>query len=168
MRRLFLLMYIIIPIGVLHPSWQVGVDLRCLDSFLYEAMRLDAEASYRFGNIRITVPLRYSHSFSHELDFIESGFAVSVYPFDGQGFHIGVSALRLGVFWGLEAPEDRILAFSEVMAGWTITFPWFYLEPRIAVLDLFSTSADRLGELQEAVPQYSKLRLSLIAGVSIP
>ena len=91
-----------------------------------------------------------------------------MYPFDGQGFHIGVSALRLGVFWGLEAPEDRILAFSEVMAGWTITFPWFYLEPRIAVLDLFSTSADRLGELQEAVPQYSKLRLSLIAGVSIP
>ena len=168
MRRLFLLMYIIIPIGVLHPSWQVGVDLRCLDSFLYEAMRLDAEASYRFGNIRITVPLRYSHSFSHELDFIEAEIAVSVYPIDGCGFFLGASMVRMGFFWGLEAPLERFILFSEVIAGWTFSWPWFFLEPRIAVLDLYRAEEGRLEDLGEAVPQYSKLRFSLIVGVEIP
>ena len=168
MRRLLLLSLIILILSPLSASWQIGADLRCLDSFWYEAVRLDAEASYRFGNLRLTVPLRYSHSLSHELDFLESGLSVSVYPFHGQGFYASVSVIRIGMFSGFEAPEERLMLFSEISAGWTMTFGWFFIEPRLSVLDVFSAEKERLKLLSEAVPQYSKLRFSLIAGVEIP
>ena len=148
-------------------AWQAGVDLRCIDSSFYPALRLDVEASYRFRHIRVTLPIRYSHSYDYDLDFLETGLAVSVYPFDGFGFYAGVSLLRLGVFWGIEAPDDNLLFFSEAMIGWTIEFPYFYLEPRISFTDVFSSEESRLAELREAVPQYSRFRVSLIAGFTI-
>ena len=148
-----------------HSSgWQVGVDLRSADSFFYPSLRIDTEISYRFSEVRVTVPLRYFHSFSHELDFAETGLLVSVYPFSGYGFYAGVSLLRAGYAWGLEAPSDPLLLFSEAMVGWTFTFPYFFIEPRITVTDAFSSERGRLDTLREAVPQYSTIRISLIAG----
>ena len=147
-------------------SWQVGVDLRCLDSFFYPSVRFDGEFSYRFSEVRVTVPLRYAHSMSHELDFVESGVYVSVYPFEGYGFYAGVSLLRAGYMWGLEAPDNPFLLFSEAMVGWTFSFPYFFIEPRITVTDVFSSEKGRLDVLSEAIPQYSLLRISLITGCS--
>ncbi len=72
------------------------------------------------------------------------------------------------MFSGFEAPEERLMFFSEISAGWTMTFGWFFIEPRLSVLDVFSAEKERLKLLSEAVPQYSKLRFSLIAGVEIP
>ena len=103
----------------------------------------------------------------YDLDFLEAGLAVSVYPFEGLGFYAGVSLLRFGVFWGIEAPDDNLIFFSEAMIGWTIEFPYFYLEPRISFTDVFSSEEARLAELMEAIPQYSKFRISLIAGFTI-
>ena len=145
-------------------QWRVGVDLRCVDSFFYPSVRLDGEFSYRFSEVRVTVPLRYAHSNTHELDFAETGLIVSVYPFDGLGFYAGVSLLRLGYAWGLEAPSDPLILFSEAMIGWTFSFPWFFIEPRISITDAFSSEKGRLGAIREAIPQYSAVRISLIAG----
>lgn len=153
--------------GIWSATWQAGVDLRCADSSFYPSLRLDAEAAYRYGSIRVSLPVRYSHSYDYDLDFLETGLAVSVYPFDGMGFYAGVSLLRFGIFWGIEAPDDNLIFFSEAMIGWTIEFPYFYLEPRISFTDVFSTEEARLAELREAVPQYSKFRISLIAGFTI-
>ena len=163
---------VVICIAVISSSayaavWQAGVDLRCLDSSFYPSLRLDAEASYRYGNIRVTLPIRYSHSYDYDLDFIETGVIVSVYPFEDFGFYAGVSLLRFGAFWGMEAPSDNLIFFSEAMIGWTIEFPYFYLEPRISFTDVFSSEEARLSELSEAVPQYSRFRISLIAGFAI-
>ena len=168
MKRIVL---IILAIAIMHPmhaasSWQVGTDLRCIDSAFMGALRLDLEASYRFGRIRLTLPIRYSHSFSHELDFAETGLIVSVYPFDGYGFFAAVSLVRLGAFWGLEAPEDRFMFFSEAIVGWTFEFPYFYIEPRFSMTDIFSAETGRMDILSEAVPQYSRFRIGLVAGTA--
>ncbi len=168
MKRIVL---IILAIAIMHPmhaasSWQVGTDLRCIDSAFMGALRLDLEASYRFGRIRLTLPIRYSHSFSHELDFAETGLIVSVYPFDGYGFFAAVSLVRLGVFLGLEAPEDRFMFFSEAIVGWTFEFPYFYIEPRFSMTDIFSAETGRMDILSEAVPQYSRFRIGLVAGTA--
>lgn len=168
MKRIAL---IILAIAIMHPmhaasSWQVGTDLRCIDSAFMGALRLDLEASYRFGRIRLTLPIRYSHSFSHELDFAETGLIVSVYPFDGYGFFAAVSLVRLGAFWGLEAPEDRFMFFSEAIVGWTFEFPYFYIEPRFSMTDIFSAETGRMDILSEAVPQYSRFRIGLVAGTA--
>ena len=142
MRQLFLSIAILLCSSSLAASWQIGVDAMCIDSSFAGALRLDAEASYCWDELRLTMPIRYSRSFEHELDFIE--------------------------VWGLEAPLERFILFSEVIAGWTFSWPWFFLEPRIAVLDLYRAEEGRLEDLGEAVPQYSKLRFSLIVGVEIP
>lgn len=151
--------------SALHPSgWQAGIDLRSLDSFFYPSVRVDGEFSYRFSEVRVTIPLRYTHSNTHELDFAETGLIVSVYPFDGLGFYAGVSMLRIGYAWGLEAPADPLILFSEAMIGWTFEFPYFFVEPRISVTDIFSSEKGRLDAIREAVPQYSPIRISLIVG----
>lgn len=167
MKRLFFIILLTISIhSASASSWQIGTDLRCVDSAFMGALRLDLEASYRFGRVRLTLPLRYSHSFSHELDFAETGLLVSVYPFDGYGFYAGVSLVRLGVFWGLEAPDERFMFFSEAIVGWTFEFPYFYIEPRFSMTDIFSSESGRMDVLSGAVPQYSQFRISLIAGTA--
>ncbi len=145
-------------------KWQVGIDLRSIDSFFYPSIRVDAEVSYRYDEIRVTLPVRFSHSKSYELDFAETGLIVSVYPFDSLGFYAGVSLLRVGYAWGLEAPSDPLILFSEAMIGWTFEFPYFFIEPRITITDVFSSEEGRLDDIREAIPQYSMLRVSLIAG----
>lgn len=169
MRRLLiypiLLFFTALPVTA---SWEIGADLRCLDSIFLGATRIDMEVAYRWDAVRVSIPLRFSSSRTHELMFAETGVDVSVYPFDDYGFFIGVSMIHIGAAWGLEAPKEHVIISSSVMAGWTFTFPWFYLEPRISVLDVFSQEEARLELLSEAVPQYSKIRLSLVAGVAIP
>ena len=165
MRKLVALFFIMIAACQVSASaFRVGIDLRCLDSLFYPAVRVDGEFSYRFSEVRVSIPLRYSHSMSHELDFIETGLAVSVYPFEGYGFFASVSLLRVGYFWGLEAPEDPLLLFSEASVGWTFDFPYFFIEPRISITDVFSSEQGRLSVLSEAVPQYSRFRISLMTG----
>ena len=165
MRKLVVLSIVMIAAYQVSASaFQIGFDLRCLDSFFYPAVRIDGEFSYRFSEVRVSIPLRYSHSNTHELDFAETGLIVSVYPFDGLGFYAGVSLLRLGYAWGLEAPADPLLLFSEAMVGWTFSFPYFFIEPRITVTDVFSSEKGRLDIIREAIPQYSTIRISLIAG----
>ncbi len=168
MRRLLLFLIIILSVSALSAAWQFGVDLRCIDSIFLDAVRVDAEAGYRWGSIRVSVPVRYSASLSYELSFLEASLFVSAYPFDELGLFVGASMVRAGLFWGLESPEERFILFSEIAAGWTFSFPWFFVEPRISILDAFSSEAGRLGELGKAVPQYSKIRISLIAGIEIP
>lgn len=168
MRRLLFFAIIILISHSLSAGWEVGADLRCIDSIFLGATRVDMEVSYRWDGVRISVPLRFSSSRTHELMFAETGVDVSVYPFDGYGFYVGVSMIHIGASWGLEAPEKSIMITSSVMCGWTFTFPWFFIEPRISVLDVFSQEEASLSLLSEAIPQYSKLRLSLVAGISIP
>ena len=149
-----------------HAGFQAGFDLRCFDSFFYPSVRIDGEIAYRFGKLRLTVPIRYSSSSDYELDMLESGLLVSLYPFDDCGFFCAVSLLRAGYMWGLEAPTDELVFFSEAVIGWTFSFSHFFLEPRFCMLDAFNTEEEVLEALEEAVPQYSSFRLSLMTGIS--
>ena len=168
MRRLFLFALLIITLYPVSASWSIGIDARCIDSFFIPAMRFDTEVSYSWDSIRVTVPLRFSTSFSYEFSFLESGLDIYVYPFEGYGFYVGVSMIHIGYAWGLEAPRESIIISSAISTGWTFTFPWFYFEPRLSVLDVFSHEEAHMQSLSEAIPQYSKLRLSLLAGIAIP
>lgn len=165
MRQLFLSAIILLSALPVPAAWQVGIDMRSADSAFMGAVRLDAEISYRMDSIRLSLPLRFSCSLTHEVCFAETSILVSVYPLDGRGLFIGASMVRAGYFWGLEAPSERFILFSEIVAGWTFSFSWFFLEPRLSILDAFSAEEGRLSKLEEAVPQYSKLRISLLAGL---
>ena len=167
MRQFQVLLTILFFLTPVNAAWQAGADLRCLDSAFIPALRVDAEFSYSWDDVRITVPLRYSESFSYDLSFLETGVAVSVYPLEGYGLFIGASIFRGGVFWGIEAPRERFMLMSEIIAGWTFSFPWFFIEPRVSVSGLFEGQDERFSALSEAIPQYSKLRISLIAGIEI-
>lgn len=167
MRRLLSFLIIAIFQVPLFASWQLGTDLRCIDSFFLESVRVDAEVSYKWDNIRLTIPARISHSLDYEMGFAEIGVLVSVYPFDGKGLFIGASMTRLGFFWGIEAPDEKLMLFSEIVAGWTFSLPWFFVEPRLSITDAFSSEEGRLGMLRRAIPQYSTFRLSLVIGIEI-
>ncbi len=167
MKKIAAIVMMLFTMGILSASaWQIGLDARCIDSAFMDAIRLDAELSYRSGKVRVTLPIRYSHSLSYDLDFAETGLIVSVYPFEGYGFFAGVSLVRLGCFWGLEAPDERFMFFSEAVVGWTFSFPYFYIEPRLSITDVFSAETGRLAILSKAVPQYSQFRISLILGTA--
>ena len=98
---------------------------------------------------------------------VETGLLVSLYPFEDMGFFCAVSLLLAGYMWGLEAPSDELVFLSEAVVGWTFRLPLgFFLEPRLYILDAFSTEDETLEALEEAVPQFSSFRLSLIAGIS--
>lgn len=167
MRRFTVLAFLVLSVIVsANASFQIGGDLRCLDSFFYPSMRIDGEFSYRFGKLRLTIPMRYSHSNDYELDMIESGLLVSLYPFEDKGFFMAVSLLRAGYMWGLEAPTDDLVFFSEAVIGWTFQFRHFFIEPRLCIMDAFDTDEEVLETLEDAVAQYSAFRLSLMTGIS--
>ena len=102
----------------------------------------------------------------YELDLVESGLLVSLYPFEDYGFFCAVSLLRAAYMWGLEAPSDDVVFFSEAVIGWTFQLRHFFIEPRLCIMDAFDTEEEVLEALEEAVPQYSAFRLSLVAGIS--
>lgn len=165
MRRIMaILIAAVLSLPVSAKGFQVSADLMSLDSLLYGSVRIDAEIGYRFNDLRVSFPVRYSHSVSYSLDFLEGGIFISSYPFENCGFFVGASLLRLGYFWGYDVPDDRLMVFSEVSAGWTISFPYSFIEPRISFTDALSQEEGKLSMLGNAVGQYRRFRISLLAG----
>lgn len=138
-----------------------------IDACWKDSMRFDIEGGYRYKDVRFTVLGTYSMSKKDELSYIDGGIAVAVYPFEKLGFFVGCTAFRVGYLFGLGAPEDNILFTSEASIGWTISFPYIYVEPRISFSDTLSTDNSSLKALRESIGQHGFFRLSLLVGVGI-
>ncbi len=165
MRRLLLLFLLIaISLFALSSAVMIGTDLRAFDALYFDSMRLDLEASYRYKDLRFSIPVSFSMSFDNPIYFIDSGFSVALYPFENLGLFLGTTLFSAGyVISDLEL-EDNFIISSKAFVGWSFLFPYFYIEPRIAFFDLFSEAESAAGILKSEIRQYSKCRLSLFIG----
>lgn len=130
-------------------------------------MRLDFEAAWRIDDTRVAGVIRYGRSDLADLSYIESGLIISVYPFDGYGFNLGCSLIKCGFSWGSAALDSDCLLTAEAFAGWTISMPWVYIEPRIVFSDSFAAESEDAEALRSTISQFSRFRITLLAGVEI-
>lgn len=151
----------------LHATWNIGIDTMALDGLWHESMRFDAEGGYRFDDVRISASAGYGVNISDDLNYINGAFSIDVYPFGNLGFYIGSTLFRVGYLFGLSSPEDGYLFSSEARIGWSVNFPYFYIEPRISFSDTLSDSDSSYSLLKELIAQYSNFRISLLMGVAI-
>ena len=167
MRRIVALFFVVCLSFSIYATWNVGFDCRAIDALLTDSMRFDIEGGYRYKDIRVSMVLSYGTSDSNELDFLDGGVSVAIYPFSKLGFNIGCSVFRIGKLFGLAAPDEDIVFSSEAYFGWTIAFPYVYIEPRLSFSDTLSSENSSLSALRDGISQYSRFRLSLLVGVGI-
>lgn len=148
-------------------SIQAGFDFRSFDFIFQESLRLDAEASWKEEDTRISGIVRYGKSSRNDLNYIETGILISVYPFKNYGFNIGCSLLKCGFSWGLGALDSDCYISTEAFVGWTISMPWVFIEPRIVFSDSFQSDTVDRERLQSSIKQFSRFRITLLAGVEI-
>ena len=112
------LFFAFLILSSLSASVSLSVDLASLDFLWKEDLRIDAECSFDYDNIRITIPIRYGLSEDKYLNLLESGILVGVFPFENLGLMVEASLFKLGYFWGLASPTDRLVLLSEGSIGW--------------------------------------------------
>lgn len=152
---------------LLNASWNIGFDFRAVDALWSDSMRFDIEGGYEFDDIRLSALISYGRSNKNELDFLDCGIAVAIYPFPKLGLNVGCSIMRFGKLFGIAAPDDDVVFSSEAFISWLIHFPYFYIEPRLSFCDTLSSNTGPLVALREGIGQYSEFRLSLLMGVRI-
>lgn len=167
MKKIMALFFLLLVHPFLFASWNIGLDAMALDALWNDSMRFDVEGGYCLGDVRISGAIGYGANLKDELMYINGALCVDVYPFDNIGFYVGSTLLRVGYLFGLSSPDDAYLLSSEARIGWSIEFPYFYLEPRISFSDTLSDSDSTLSVLREFIDQYSSFRISLLLGVSI-
>ena len=143
----------------------IGTDLRGIDSAFFSSLRLDAEAGFRYEELRFMFPLSYAQSYEEDFYYFEGGVNIAVYPFEKLGLFLGTTLFSGGYLLGQAAPDDNFLLSAKAFAGWTFSFPYFFIEPRITFFDVFSSADSTVSVLKSNVKQYSKCRLSLYMGV---
>ena len=143
----------------------IGTDLRDIDSAFYGSMRLDVEAGFRHEELRFMFPISYAQSYEEDFYYFDGGVSICVYPFENLGLYLGTTLFSGGYLLGQAAPDDNFLLSAKAFAGWTFSFPYFYIEPRITFFDIFSSADSTVSGLKANVKQYSKCRLSLYMGV---
>ena len=127
MRRIVALFFILCLSLSLYASWNIGFDSRAIDALWENSMRFDIEGGYRYKDIRISALLSYGFCDINELSFIDGGLSVTIYPFSNLGLNVGCTVFRLGKLMGLAAPDEDIVFLSEAFIGWTISFPYVYI-----------------------------------------
>lgn len=143
----------------------IGADLRDIDSAFYKSLRLDAEANFRYEELRFIFPVSYAQSYDNDFYYFDGGIGIAVYPFDSLGLYMGTTLFCGGYLLGMAAPDDNFIITSRAFAGWTFSFPYFYVEPRITFFDVFSSAGSTVSVLKANVRQYSQCRISLYIGV---
>lgn len=141
-------------------------DLRSADSFFLKGVRIDSELSFDIKNIRLTFPFRYGKSKDYNLNALESGILVGVWPIEDMGLFAEVSLIKIGCMWGLYAPKEGFFFSSEASVGWEFRFNHFVLRPKYTLRSTFS-SEDTKEEKLKTIPQFSSSRISLHIGVCI-
>ena len=165
MRRLFLLsLILVLSLSSLFSAFMIGTDLRAIDSAFFDSMRIDIEPSYRYKDLRFSIPLAFSMSYSESLYFIDGGFSVALYPFDSLGLYLGATLFSAGYILGDLELDDSFILTSKAFVGWSFLFPYFYIEPQLTFFDIFSEADSSASLIKSGIRQYSKCRLSLYIG----
>ena len=158
------LFFAFLILSSLSASVSLSVDLASLDFLWKEDLRIDAECSFDYDNIRITIPIRYGKSDDGFLSFLETGALIGVHPIDGLGLVVEASFLKFGYLWGVAAPSDPMAFVSEGSIGWDYSFRHLYIKPRISYRSLLSVSGE-CSEAFEKIPQFKGMRASVFLGV---
>lgn len=143
----------------------IGTDLRDVDSVFYKSLRVDAEIGYRYEELKFLLPLSYAQSYENDFYYFDGGVGIAVYPFDNLGLYMGTTLVCGGYLLGAVAPDENFILTSKAFAGWTFSFPYFFIEPRITFFDIFSSADSTISVLKSNIKQYSKCRISLYIGV---
>ena len=162
---LFLSLLIIFP--VFSSSLSIGVDLGALDSFFLDGKRVGGAIGFRYGKIRASLDLQYAFDLEREYSLLDVGASIDVYPFSSLGLFFGVDLLRYGRFFGAGSPVERNIFFSSIRIGWTFSFPYFYIEPRLVITDPARLSQDSLSSLSESFLYYGNYYFALMIGIQI-
>ena len=166
MRKIVALFFAFLVLSSLSASVSLSVDLASLDFLWKEDLRIDAECSFDYDNIRITIPIRYGLSEDKYLNLLESGILVGVFPFENLGLMVEASLFKLGYFWGLASPTDRLVLLSEGSIGWNGNIGMLHICPRLTFRSLLSISGEG-AEAMKRISQFDGLRLSLAMGVNL-
>lgn len=148
----------------LHSGVRVSADLMSLDFLWEEGLRIDAECSFDYETIEITIPVRYGKSDDSYLQCIETGAMIGVHPLEGLGLYVEASLLKFGWLWGLSAPSERMAFVSEGSVGWDCSLGAFHISPRVTYRSLLSVSGET-AEAMKKIPQFSGVRASILVGV---
>ena len=160
------LFFVFLSLSSLYASVSLSVDLASLDFLWKEDLRIDAECSFDYYNIRITIPIRYGLSDDKYLNLLESGILVGVFPFENLGLMVEASLFKLGYFWGLASPTDRLVLLSEGSIGWNGNIGMLHISPRLTFRSLLSISGEG-AEAMKRISQFDGVRLSLAMGVNL-
>ena len=91
---------------------------------------------------------------------------MGVFPFENLGLMVEASLFKLGYFWGLASPTDRLVLLSEGSIGWNGNIGILHICPRLTFRSLLSISGEG-AEAMKRISQFDGLRLSLAMGVNL-
>lgn len=164
---LFLLLVLSLLLPAYSMSLNVGIDGVALDSFFLDGKRIGGSVALRYGKVRCSFDLAYAFDLSREYSLLDIGAAVDVYPFDNLGLFFGVDLIRYGRYFGSGSPDKRDIFFSSIRIGWTFSFPYFYIEPRLVITDPARLNQDALAHLTKSFLCYGNYYAALLIGIQI-
>jgi hypothetical protein len=147
-------------------SLSLGLDLRGFDALLLPTLQTKAEVKLTINAefaLRIPVSLT-SDLLYNEVELWEFGLFLDYHPFR-NGLYLSVSLIQMGIFTGLDKPEENILYLNEVAFGyiWHITKS-LYLEPRLVITDPSGVFESEYGQVMHTFPDRSQFRIFFLLG----
>lgn len=166
MKRFMALFLLFVPLFLYSSPIRFGVDVGSLESCFRESLRVDGECAFSLYDANLIIPIRYGRSADKHLNYLESGLVVRIYPLTDLGLFVEASFLKAGWFWGLMAPEDRLLLSQEGSVGWAIRWGKVNLEPKLTVRNPLSAEVEKT-TLLKTIQQFSDMRLSFFVTYEI-
>lgn len=162
---ILLLLFLFVP--VFGSSFYLAFDIVSVDSFIADGKRVSFDLSYRFSDIRISLPISYSFCLDDDISAFDIGFRVDVYPFRNLNLFFGVDAIRYLRFFGLSSPENRNVFISSIVAGYTFEFPYWFIEPRIIIQDPARINETETAILDDHFPFYYDYYVQFLVGICL-
>ena len=171
-KSISLIVLLLFPLLLFSPheahaaTWDVKTDLMALDFLWNRGSRVSLDAGLRIRDMRFSLPVTYAWDLHADISFLDIALRIDCYPFDGWGLFFGVDAARWGRWFGWGSPEERNMFPSALYAGWTLSWPYFCIEPTIVVTDPARVAEIELEPLREHFMMYGRVYAQLWMGVS--
>ena len=145
-----------------------GIDLAAVDSFFLSSKGARIEFWVQMmDDLRLSVPFgMYRRSDQTvELSVFEFGAAVDFYPFPHIPFYTGLSLVRVGYLWGLDAPLNPYAHLMDIRIGYTFRIGPAVIEPRVTITEKSLSASAEAETLMTHISQCGEYRFSLLCGV---
>ena len=169
MKKILLpLLFFVFFSGVIYASeFHIGADAFTFDFLFLDSFRSNVEIGYEWDDVRLSCALRYGTNRIEDFNVFESALSLSMHPIDDLGLVIGLSIIKMSVFWGIGGIGLKPILSSETYIGWTFSTPKFFFEPRIFFSETLIESDESEKLLESMVSQFSKAGVSLLFGMNI-